>query len=115
MGTMKDMLLNCVAVNFLPDVDISVSSLLQLFSQSAQQRTKRRIKIFEEVYPESRERQDALRFWQKSLVERVKERPAFFVLMLLSNLLLLKCAWNPFDNTFLVIHALIQDLPNARD
>jgi len=80
---LADILLNCVALNFLPDADITLANLLEALHNTAFQHTKHRLSVFQEGFPKSKARQDGLAFWKMDFISQTRIRPFFSLFRLL--------------------------------
>lgn len=80
---LADILLNCVALNFLPDADITLANLLEALHNTAFQQTKHRLSVFQEGFPKSKARQDGLAFWKMDFISQARIRPFFSLFRLL--------------------------------
>jgi hypothetical protein len=80
---LTDILLNCVALNFLPDADTTVANLLEILHNTAFQHTKQRLSAFQEGFPKSKARQDGLAFWKMDFISQTRIRPFFSLFRLL--------------------------------
>lgn len=74
-----DILLNCCALNFLPDADTTLANLLEMLHLGAFQNTKHRLNVFQEGFPKSKERKEGLAFWKADFISQAMARPFFSI------------------------------------
>eukprot|EP00931_Biecheleriopsis_adriatica_P046977 TRINITY_DN27040_c0_g1_i1.p1 TRINITY_DN27040_c0_g1~~TRINITY_DN27040_c0_g1_i1.p1 ORF type:complete len:396 (-),score=56.66 TRINITY_DN27040_c0_g1_i1:172-1221(-) len=79
----EDILLNCIALNFLPDVDVSLVGLIEILAPELLVDTQKRLEAVKEAWPTSAEREENIQFWSLSRTERIKERPEVVLIFIL--------------------------------
>lgn len=99
---LEDILLNCIALNFLPDADTTLSFILEILHNGAYQHTKYRLNVFQEAFPKSKARVVGLDFWKMGFVDQVKARPFFSLLRILEVITKVFLAILPVALWFLV-------------
>lgn len=73
---LQDILLNCIALNFLPDVDTSMAAFAQIVNPAGVQQTRERINLFVEAYADdSKERMAVMRYNNLSYLDQWKNYP----------------------------------------
>jgi len=92
--TVRDMLLNACAVNFIPDIDKSLVQLIGTADPRSVRRlavAKERLAQVAEAWPESKERKEFQAWFKLSLREQLRERPYVFMIALVDFVLCLLC------------------------
>lgn len=107
--TLEDILLNCIALNFLPDADTTLSYMLEIFHNGAFQHTKYRLEVFQEAFPKSKARVEGIAFWKMGFMEQARARPFFSLLRVMEFLTKVFLGSLPIALWFLVSRGDLDD------